>query len=132
PFTCSIGYVVSTSGSGALHDTPRDRVCTAEIVYKDSTGSASTTRDYSCVVLANNSSCTATIDPSASSVPTGFSPAAVVTAPLHSSTEEDNGCTYLILDSFATPPTRYPSATISTMPSLQVFVLHYFDCTSVP
>jgi hypothetical protein len=132
PFTCDLGYEVSTSGSGALHDTPRDRVCTAEIVFQNSTGTASTTRDYSCTVLANASSCSTTIDPSASGVPAGFSPTAAVTAPMHSSTEENNGCTYLILNSFATPPTRYPTATVYTTPSLQVVVLHYFDCTSVP
>lgn len=130
PFTCNLGYEVSTSGSSALHDTPQDRVCAVEIVY--SNGSGATTRTYSCTVAASTSSCTVTIDPSASSVPSGFSPTSAVTAPLHSSVEESNGCVYLIVDPFSTPPGRYPSATVLTMPSLEVVVTHYFDCTSVP
>jgi hypothetical protein len=130
PFTCDLGYEVSTSGSGALHDTPVDRVCTAEIVF--SSGGGYTTRTYSCTVAASTSSCTTTVDPSASSVPAGFAPTAAVTAPLHSSTEESNGCTYLITNGLSTPPTTYPTATVYTSPSLEVVVLHYFDCTSVP
>jgi len=51
---------------------------------------------------------------------------------MHSTTEETNGCTYLILDGFSTPPQLYPTAAVVTMPSLGVDVLHYFDCTSVP
>jgi hypothetical protein len=131
PFTCSLGYEVSTV-SGALNDTPRDRVCTAEIVFENSGGTSETSRSYSCTVAASTSSCTVTIDPSASGVPAGFSPTAVVTAPMHSATEENNGCTYLILNGFSAPPTLYPTATIFTSPSLEVVVLHYFDCTSVP
>lgn len=132
PFTCSLGYEVSASGSGALNDTPRDRVCTAEIVFQNSSGSAETSRSYSCTIAASTSSCTTTIDPGASGVPSGFSPTAAVTAPMHSTTEETNGCTYLILDGFSTPPQLYPTAAVVTMPSLGVDVLHYFDCTSVP
>ena len=135
PFTCTLDYMVSTD-SGMLSDTPVDRVCTAQIVFMDSTHSGETSREYACTVAAGTSSCTATIDPSLSGVPSSFSPTAVATAPLYSSLEESHGCTYAILDGFATPPQLYPSAQVMTMPmpmsGLQVNVIHRFDCTSRP
>lgn len=134
-FSCSIGYMVSTQ-NGSLSSTPIDRVCTAQVVFMNAGRSGETSRSYSCTVLAGTSSCSLTIDPAASGVPAGFTPAAVATAPLHSATEESNGCTYLILDGFANPPQLYPSATVLTgpmpgMPPL-IDVLHYFDCTTRP
>jgi hypothetical protein len=134
PFICNLGYTVSTSGSGALNDTPRDRVCAVEVVFENSSGTGATTRTYSCTVAASASSCSYTIDPSASSVPAGWTPTAAVTGPLHSSTEESNGCVYLIVNAFSSPPTQYPTATILTGPmgGMTIDVIHYFDCTSVP
>ncbi len=136
PFICNLGYTVSTSGSGALNNTPRDRVCAVEVIFQNSGGSAATTRTYSCTVAASTSSCSATIDPSASSVPSGWTPAAAVTAPMHSSTEEANGCVYSIDNPFSTPPTQDPTASIVSGPmpggTPTIDVTHYFDCTSVP
>lgn len=131
PLTCNLDYLVSTV-SGALSATPRDRVCTAEIVFANGSG-GTTSRDYGCKITAGNTSCSLAIDPSASGVPAGFLPATVVTAPLYSSTEETNGCTYYILSGAGTASqTLYPSATILTMPMTSVNILHRFDCVTRP
>jgi hypothetical protein len=65
-------------------------------------------------------------------VPASFLPFSAVTAPLHSATEENNGCTYLFVSGEGTSnPQLYPTAEVVHSPT-QVIVLHYFDCTSVP
>lgn len=120
PITCNLDYYVSTV-SGALSATPRDRVCPVKVTF--SNGSGSTGRTYSCTVLAGQTTCSVTVDPQASGVPTGWGPQSVYTSLLHSSTEENNGCVY---------DPGYPSATISTMFGTQVFILHRFDCTTRP
>lgn len=120
PITCNLDYYVSTV-SGALSATPRDRVCPVKVTF--SNGAGSTDRTYACTILAGQTSCSVTVDPQASGVPTSFTPQSAYTALLRSSTEEDNGCVY---------DPGYPSATINTMLGTQVFVLHRFDCAQRP
>jgi hypothetical protein len=130
PITCTLQYQVSTAG-GSAYNTPADRVCTAEIVFQNSTHTAAKTRTYSCTIPAGNVDCTTIVDPTASGVPSSYTPVSVVTAPLHSSIEELHGCTYQVLNALVTPPTLYPQVLIET-DTLEVVVNHYFDCTSVP
>src|ERR1700753_2452903 len=130
PTTCTTQYQVSTAG-GTLYNTPIDRVCTAEIVFQNSTHTAAKTRTYSCTIPAGNVDCTTIVDPTASGVPSSYSPVSAVTAPLHSSIEELHGCTYQVLNAFTSPPILYPQVLIET-DTLEVIVNHDFDCTSVP
>jgi hypothetical protein len=121
PITCFLDYYVSTS-SGALSATARDRVCPVKVIF--SNGSGTTGRTYSCTVLNGGTSCSITVDPSASGVPSGFTPQSAYTASIYSGTEEGLGCVYDV---------DYPYAQVSTMMgSTQVFAHHRFDCTSHP
>jgi hypothetical protein len=121
PILCNLDYYVST-GSAAISATPRDRVCAVKVIF--SNGGGTTGRTYSCTVPTGQTSCSLTADPSASGVPTSFTPQSAYTAPLYSSTEEDSGCVY---------DPGYPSAQISTMMgNTQLIVHHRFDCTSAP
>ena len=120
PIYCNLDYYVST-GSGALSATPRDRVCPVKVIF--SNGAGSTGRTYACTVLAGQTSCSMTVNPQASGVPSSFTPQSAYTTFLHSSTEEDNGCVY---------DPGYPSAVIDTMMGTQVIVGHRFDCTQLP
>ncbi|HSS47613.1 MAG TPA: hypothetical protein VLX28_01580 [Thermoanaerobaculia bacterium] len=121
PIYCNLDYYVSTV-SGMLSETPRDRVCPVKVTFSNGSG-GSTERTYGCTIPAGQFSCSVTVDPQASGVPTGWAPQSVYTTLLHSSTEEDNGCVY---------DPGYPSAQILTMMGTQVNILHRFDCTTRP
>ena len=88
PILCNLDYYVST-GSAAISATPRDRVCAVKVIF--SNGSGTTGRTYSCTISTGQTSCSLTADPSASGVPTGFTPQSAYTASLYSSTEEGSG-----------------------------------------
>jgi hypothetical protein len=120
PITCDLDYYVSTSGAG-LSATARDRVCPVKVIF--SNGAGTTGRTYSCTVLSGNTSCSITVDPSASGVPSGFTPQSAYTAAIYSGTEEGLGCVYDV---------GYPYAEVDTMLSTQVIAHHRFDCTSAP
>jgi hypothetical protein len=121
PILCNLDYYVST-GSASLSATPRDRVCAVQVIF--SNGGGTTSRTYSCTVATGQTSCSLTVNPAASSVPSGFTPQSASTAPLYSSTEEDAGCVY---------DAGYPSAQISTMMGTTSLTVHHrFDCTSTP
>ena len=75
-------------------------------------------------MTTGQTSCSLTVNPAASSVPTGFTPQSATTAPLYSSTEEDAGCVY---------DAGYPSAQLNTMMGTTSLIVHHrFDCTSTP
>jgi hypothetical protein len=121
PILCNLDYYVSTQ-SGAISATPRNRTCPVKVIF--SNGFGTTSRTYSCVIPAGQTSCSMTVDPAASGVPGSFAATSAYTAYLYSATEEDAGCVY---------DEGYPSGQINNMMgNLQVIAHHRFDCTSVP
>ncbi len=120
PITCNLDYYVSTE-SGQLSETPGARVCPVRVTFANG---GTTTRTYACTVPAGQFSCSLTVDPQASGVPTGFTPQSAATSLLYSDTEQDNGCIY---------DPGYPSAQVNNMMgNIQVIVLHRFDCATRP
>ena len=80
PILCNLDYYVSM-GSAAISATPRARVCAVKVIF--SNGSGTTGRTYSCTISTGQTSCSLTADPSASGVPTGFTPQSAYTASLY-------------------------------------------------